>query len=291
MKSEERHEMETNVLAKWLVEAGNKVQPYTTHLGYGLLALVAAVVLWNLSSGVVGSKDQAGWDAYVVATLPGKFDAEQLKTVADSFAGKPVGELAQLGWADGQLTNACRSFLSDKKYATELLEDAEEIYVLLAADGGEGAIRGRAQLGHARVLELRGEIESAITAYNKVEGLFAELATARAKQLEELGTKDYSKWLAAAEGSRTASNLGAGGLPQFRPQDLGLPAEGSDPSSSANSEEFRKMLDRFQKEAPDEGTDRYEEPASDTETADESSVESGSESSAEAGPVEETPAP
>lgn len=262
MKSEERHEMETNVLAKFIVSTSEKVRPYTSYIVYGLLAVVAAWAIWSLSARGLGGRDQAAWDAYASATLPGKLEAENLKQTADEYAGRPVGELARIMWADRQLTEACFAYFSNKSASRERLEDAEQAYRTLLSGARDRAIRERAQFGIARVLEVRGEIDEAIEAYKKVTGSFSELATARVEELEKFKPVVDPTWLASAEGPALPAAVGSGARPPFRADDLQLPGgDAGAPTGPEETGDFLEMLNRLQSQLPEQqGPDRYEAP-------------------------------
>lgn len=260
MKSEERHDIEKNELAKLYDEASEKVGPYVSYIVYGLLAVVAIVFIVRLTSNSISSNEQQAWDSYTMATLPGRVDVDALKAAATQYAGETVGELAQLAWADSQLANGCQNFFSNKKQAVEQLDAALEEYKKIATSSADSNLRGRAQLGVAKTLEAKGDLTDAIAAYEKVTGAFSEIADERAKTLEELGAKDYASWLASAEGARRPSNFGRGARPDFSVDPLDLPGSDTSTGGVTGGEDFLEMLNRFQESAPDvEGPDRYEE--------------------------------
>lgn len=297
MKSEERHEIETNELAKMITGGSDKVAPYASYIIYGLLAIAAVWAILRLTSGSLNAKQMQKWDAYTIATLPGRFDAEQLKATATEYAGDEVGELAQIAWADSQLALGCQNFFTNKKQAMGQLDTALEEYKKLAASAQDKNLRGRAQLGVAKSLEAKGEITEAIAAYEKVTGAFSEMGDERAKNLVELDAAKYAGWLASAEGATRPTNFGAGSRPDFSADPLNLP--GSDPAAAGveGGEDFLEMLRRFQETAPDNGSDRYDADATgsstdgdamDSDTADSDADAPADESSADESTTDNT---
>lgn len=258
MKSEERHDIETNELAKLLMGGGNKVGPYVSFIIYGLLAVAAVWAIVRLTSGNMQAKQLQAWDSYTIATLPGRFDTEQLKSAAAQYAGEPIGELAQIAWADSQLSTGCQGFFSNKQQALESLDGALKEYQSLASSAGDKNLRDRAQLGIAKTLEAKGEITAAIAEYEKVTGPFSEMADARAKELEEINAADYADWLAVAQGATLPTGAGSRPRPNFSADPLDLP--GGDPTTGGvdGGEDFLELFDRYQESAPDK-PDQYDD--------------------------------
>ncbi len=261
MKSEERHDIETNELAKLFDKGRDQVGPYVSYIIYGLLAVGAIYGITRLTTGNMQAKQLEEWNTYIIATLPGRFDSEQVNLAAGEYSGTLVGELAQIARADSQLTAGCRNFFTNKKQAIKELNAALDEYKELATSAKDENLRGRAQLGVGKALEAKGEITEAIAAYEKVTGAFSEMADQRAEQLGDIQAATYADWLASAEGASRPTNFDRRSLPDFAADRLDLP--GDDPATSGvdGGEDFLEMLKRFQDAAPDvsDGPDRYEE--------------------------------
>lgn len=277
MKSEERHDLEMNYLAKYLMQFGEKIGPYASYIIYGGLALVAAWAIYSLSAGAVSSKDEAAWDSYSTALLPGRYDTQSLQATADKYAGKPVGDLAKMAWADGELSAGCQMYFSNKDIALERIDDALAAYETLATGNRDKLLKQRAQLGVAQALEAKGEIDKAIAAYGEVAGPYTELAEARIKTLEENNAADYAGWLATAVGSTRPTGFGGSSRPEFMADQLGLPEEGFPGAGETPGEDFLELLRKAQESLPEQGdtTDRYEseDAAADESATDEASSE------------------
>jgi hypothetical protein len=265
MKSEERHELEQNTLAKLLEQGSDKAAPYASYIIYGLLAVAAVWAIFRLTSSSMVAKKDAAWDAYTMAVYPFPADTDALRAAADQYKGKEVGEFAELAWADSQLAQGCRDYFTDKKGAMEALDNALKQYEDAAGRVKNPVVRSRAQFGAAKATEAKGEIAAAIAAYNKVTGVYSELADNRAEVLEEWKAQDVAGWLATAEGARRATGAAGGMMPEFSPDGLDLPSTDPAANTDAAAEDFFKTLDQFQKIAPGEpNSDRYDnkgEPA------------------------------
>ncbi len=297
MKSEERHEIETNELAKMITGGSDKVAPYASYIIYGLLAIAAVWAILRLTSGSLNAKQMQKWDAYTIATLPGRFDAEQLKATATEYAGDEVGELAQIAWADSQLALGCQNFFTNKKQAMGQLDTALEEYKKLAASAQDKNLRGRAQLGVAKSLEAKGEITEAIAAYEKVTGAFSEMGDERAKNLVELDAAKYAGWLASAEALCDLPTLAAAHGPTSPPTRSTCPAAIPLRLVWRAAKTFWKCSAASKKRLPDNGSDRYDADATgsstdgdamDSDTADSDAAAPADESSADESTTDDT---
>ena len=272
MKSEERHELETNSLAKLLEQTSDKLAPYASFIIYGLLAFAAIWAVVRLSTSRMQDQQLAEWNSYVGATLPGRLDEEKVRLTADSYTGKPAGDLAEMAWADAQMAQGCQQFFTNKKLANELLDKAQGAYEKLVESAHSEGLRQRAQLALARTLEAKCDIAKAIAEYEKVTGPYAELSKSRVEMLKDLDVEKYATWLASAEGAR---NMPAGGIsrPSFSPDALSLPGMQNGPDYDALFEKANAAAP----DAPAAGTEGdLELPAADDAT--------------ESAPADETPA-
>ncbi|MCC6491432.1 MAG: tetratricopeptide repeat protein [Pirellulales bacterium] len=218
MKTERRHELETNTLAHGLNDWGERLRPYSsTILGVvaALLVLYIGVSLWNSYQ---ESRDRAAWDAYQAAVIEGDADLSSLQRLANSedFAGTDVQEWALLGWADRQLLLASRMYLTDRDGAKEKLTNIVEIYKQFADSGSTVELRNRARLGLGRLQEMRGNLEEAKQQYQQVQGALSAVAAERIKALDSQRVQSTIDWLATATLPKPAPSKGPG-TPGDRP--------------------------------------------------------------------------
>ena len=260
MKSQERHELETNALAKFLATWAERIGPYSSHLLFGVLALVAVVAIWQLSKSAWSSRSAEGWDRVTAAIMEQRPDLDVLKVAGEEYSKSLEGQLAKLLVADSELNNASVEFLANKELAMTSLGTAERLYDELVKQGRDPLVIERAKFGQARVLEIKGKIPEAIEAYESLGGTFAQLGKTRAEFLAKIPAEEYSTWLFDAQGSIPRRSLGLGGPMDFGADPLHMP-EGQPPvSGPLFGDEFLRELEATQQQTPEAPRpDRYEE--------------------------------
>ena len=146
MDSRHRHELEQNLLAKWLVsQYEDWIRPNSSWLGYAVLGVLVAVAIiigtsrmnsWNLSS---------SWKQFYAALHSEQADAE-LELVAQSTSGI-VGAHARLALAQRQLTEGCGQVFINKREAIGLLEKAIASFQQVQKATSDSQILQQAGLG------------------------------------------------------------------------------------------------------------------------------------------------
>lgn len=261
MKTERRHELETNVLATSLAHGAERVMPY----GRGVLAaIIAAIVIagaWWYISVQNASQSAVAWDEYIQAVSTGTRDEQLLEDIAQQNAGTMVANWARLTLADWKLDAGTNRLLTDRAAAREQLREASEAFRALQSVN-EPSIQERAGYGLARAYEGMGELEKARTAYTELatkfpEGPFAAAAKTRAAKLDEHGTKEFYDWLAKYEPPATMS--GEPGTPGARPDFLKEPDAGTLNVPSSLTDPAMKL--------PALGVEPAAEPSGETESA------------------------
>ncbi len=269
MKTERRHDLETNELARRATVWIEKVKPYST-----LLVGVAVVLLgvWVISSvwgSIAASEDEAAWDAYGLAISSDDLEMVKMQRLAndDLYQGTRMQEWAFAAWADRQLYLATRQYLLDRTDAQERLQRIVGVYEQLATNAGEEQLRNRARFGLARVYELQNKLEKSGALYDQVQGDLQLLARLYADRLLTPEAKETYAWLETAKLPRRELK-GAPGTPGSKPVfDAELPDATTDPSK-LNLKTLEDILG-FPSNAP--ADDRYDseaEPATDAEDAD-----------------------
>ena len=260
MKTERRHELQTNTLAQEITLWSDKLRPYANVLigGVGvLLALYAVSTMWM---NYRGQRDVQSWDAYQMAVLDGDIELKDLQRIAagDEFAGTKMQEWAYVTWADRQLLLASQQYLSDREGAKKNLNEVAAVYEQFAQNGSDPEIRNRSRLGWARVNEMQDRLDEACRQYGLVEGAIGELAAKRAKELESKQTQEDIKWLATASLPKPARAAGAQSSaqrPGFEASTPAADAPGESPIDSSKS--LEDVLGSLG--AGSEETDRYGE--------------------------------
>lgn len=282
MKSERRHDLETNQLAIQVQDFLDRVKPYASQIALvivGLLALAYIGSLWRNSS---AKTEQDAWDAYTVASYSSDPELNSMKLLAENeeYSGTAVAEWAYLAWADRQLLLASQTYLTNRESTDQRLGSALEIYRNLAEDSTVTQVQDRARYGLAQVLEMQGEVEKAREAYSRVKGDLAASAKDRAKQLESNNVQEAVNWLATAELPKRPTPSTSGATTGARPS---FDAETPATTPAVNPLDDTRTLEEILGGSPETSTesDRYGEEGSEDAAAPEASQETGNDNAGE----------
>jgi hypothetical protein len=257
MKSEHRHELETNVLAHRLEKYIERFRPYLSQLAFGILALIAIIFLWSYISGQSAARRSGAWDVFNLAITSVPPNLDQLRQAAEENPGTNMQKLADLTWADGQLYRASQAFITNRAQANDMLNKAASAYQNVLQYSNNSEVVGRAHLGMARIYEMQDELKKAEAEYKMVQGPYAKYAQAQAERLAKPEAAEASAWLAKAQAPISRPPVGPGEqgkeLP-FSAGDLKLPGANAtvpapaEPGKSA-SETFDELLQKMQAES------------------------------------------
>lgn len=267
MKSEHRHDLETNELARHLAAWIEKIKPHSTLL-IGLVGVVLGLILiGQIWSAHAASQEKAAWDAYAMATNTVDPELVQLLRAAEEHPNTIMQEWAYAAWSDRQLQIAAQRYLIDRDAAQERILRVMGIYEALISDTRDQQILDRAHLGLARIYEMQNKLDDAQSEYRKVQGDMAELAEQRATQLESEEVQATCQWLAAVELPKLAPPSGPG-IPGERPSFEATPPAASGGESSIDmTKSLEELLgDDESTDAADGEKDRYAEEAGEAET-------------------------
>jgi hypothetical protein len=284
MKTQRRHELQTNTLAVTLAQWIEAVKPYSRA---GLALLVAAVVsvfAWGYLS-AQGSRRQAdGWNEYF-EVLTTRDPRERLGEIAEQYIGTPVGEWSRLTLADIQLDDGTNRLFVEKKDARDELRQAAEKYQAILIESHEPMLLQRATFGLARAHEALAAVDKAQDTLDKAReeylsiakkwpgSPYAAPAEARAKDLAQPDTKSFYDWLARYEPPRPLAR--EPGTPGVKPDFVKDPLEGggikfpslrgddSPPPNSSDEAADGPSTDAPIDQAGKPASDKPAEPASD----------------------------
>lgn len=201
MKTERRHDLETNSLASKLNEWIETLKPHLSLIFVAIAVILAISAFGSMLTSSSSAKEQAAWDAYAQAQSapdPEKQSLQELATSED-YIGTKMQEWAQLTWADHQLLLSSRSFLFDREASLRRLRNVIGIYNQLVSNASDAEIKDRAHFGRARVYELQNKLDKALTEYKSVVGDLSPIAEQRAKELESDTVKANCDWLATVD--------------------------------------------------------------------------------------------
>ncbi len=228
MKTERRHELQTNELANALAHWTEAAKPYGRALLAGVIALIVAIIVWGYIATQNRRHVADGWNDYFMAV--GMRDDQRLQDIAEQYGGTLVADWARLTIADWDLDNGTNRLLTDRSLAHDQLRDAEEKYSAILIGDAPNTIQERATYGLARALEASGELEKARSEYRSLAqkwpgSPFAAAAEARASDLDQLPTKQFYDWIAKYEPPKPLSQ--EPGTPGARPDFLKEPDTGT----------------------------------------------------------------
>ncbi len=229
MKSEHRHELQTNDLSKVL----DRTKPFLEAYGASILmALVGGIVLaigYYVWSNSTHSRREAGW-----AELAAAQSAEDFDTVVEDFPGTKVAFWAKLRSAESHLQSGIPQAFSNRAGALDSLEQAKTRFQELAdAPGAPPEVRERALFGLGRTLETLsdGNAQPAIDAYQKLvddfpESVYRTEAEARVTDLKTGSAQEFYAWFHKQNptpADRTRPSDIHGGIPGMNDLPVRLP--------------------------------------------------------------------
>ncbi len=198
MKSERRHELETNKLADWIGTKFELIVPYTRVIVGSLAGLFVLLIGYQIYSNQQQTAAGLAWRSYLEAitartqaSTAGGRDSiineqiDALEQVAISEAGTPAGQWALITQADLQLMRGSQALFTDRNEAKGLLEAAAANFTKVEELASRNAeLLERARLGLAQVLECQGKIDAAkakseLVAKTKPTTAYANLAADR----------------------------------------------------------------------------------------------------------------
>jgi tetratricopeptide (TPR) repeat protein len=264
MKAEERHKLETNVLADWIGQTIKDFKPYSRAVTTALVLLVlviAALILWPRyrDRGLASA-----WDAYYSALAADNY--AELEAIAADHPRTSVAHWSLVVAADARLATACMQLFTDKVSAAQELRRAIEDYTAVIDQSREPRLRERSLFGRARAYEAvsgsrqgEGELPKAIADYERVvaewpNGTYAPMA---GEQLKRLKTQDfkvfYDKFAAYSPKRPVSKEPGAG---------VKLPFDSSSLPDDASPSGFSQLLNLDDlKVTGGKTTGKKEEPA------------------------------
>jgi hypothetical protein len=271
MKTERRHELETNELARRATVWIEKVKPYSPQI---VSVVVVLLVIWVFSSvwgSFSSSQNEAAWDAYSLALNSRDLEMQNMRRLADdpTYAGTAVQEWALAAWADRQLALATREYFIDRDAAIKRMQNTVGTYETLATSAGDEQIRNRARFGLGRINEIQDNLDQAREQYDQVQGDLQPLARTYADRTLSPEVIEVYAWLSTAELPRHDLS-GGPGTPGSKPFFDAEPPDASD-STGINLKTLEDILG-ISSDAPAE--DRYgTEPAPADGSADDEAAE------------------
>ncbi|MFO0904420.1 MAG: hypothetical protein U0939_15555 [Pirellulales bacterium] len=322
MKSERRHELQTNELADWVGHQIDKIAPYSKAILGGIVAVVVAAIAFAIISYQQQTAAGLAWQSYLGALMERDVDSQvaNLEEVASREGNTPAGIWAQQTQADLDLDRASRMLFTNRDEALKVLDRAQKSYENVEQAAAKNpALLERARFGLGQVFECQGSLEKAKAKYEQVSkagtsDAFTKQAKKRLEAIQDPKVADFYAWFEKQKpapppprggrnlpgglgglGAPGAGGLGSGGLgdlpdrPDIKFPDFGAgdakPAE-EKPTEEKPTEE--KPADDKPAEAPAEKP-AAEKPAAEKPAAEKPAEEKPAEAPAEK-PAAEKPA-
>lgn len=238
MKSERRHELQTNTLADTLGHWLTDLRQYAPAAAATVGAAVVLAVVYFIISSRSASAERAAWRDYIQATAARFGAADRLGMVADQYDDYLGGQWARLTLADNKLQMGVDQLFHDRTAAKTSLESAIEEYSKLRAATHVSEMQARAILGMGRAYESLAKPDEAAKQYDEVvknfpNTEFADEARTRRADLDKPASKEFYAWFWSMRITPPNSQPGTPGFrPPFEMQSLpgDAPAGGTTPA-------------------------------------------------------------
>ena len=176
MKSDRRHELQTNTLADWLGKFIETYKPYARIVVglIGLLLLVAGGLSYQANRS--SAKQAEGWQDFYEA-MEGQRESV-LKELATRYTTTEVGLRATYSLANITYNEGLNKMYTDRDHAFDLLEDARDNFktVVMATTQKQGFLKRQAMFGWAQTLEATNDSQNAKKQYEALATNWPETA-------------------------------------------------------------------------------------------------------------------
>ncbi|HTU27514.1 MAG TPA: hypothetical protein VMF30_19045 [Pirellulales bacterium] len=257
MKTERRHELETNQLAHSLAHWVDAVRPFLNTILVLILAALVAIGIYTVAKSRSATANASAWNEYFAAL--GRIDGStrlKLEDLGEAHGGTPVGWWALCTAADLGLNEATNQLFRDKMLAQDILRSAADHYQTVLGQTSDPTLIKRASFGLAQAHECLGQITHAEEEYeaivNKWPGTpVAKAAEKRAKDLKRPETRQFYDWFAKQDigkritpgsnqpGLKSPFNLNM--LPDMPEGSSTPPADGAAPGSADASDPLKGL--------------------------------------------------
>ena len=222
MKSERRHELQTNYLADHLGTAVQTSRPYAMWVAIGIAAVVVLAIAYGIYTTQSAKANAEAWGDYYFNMGAG--DAEVFQQVAEDHPNTAAANWAMQAWADNQLLLGLDQIYTNRKQAETTLEGAIDAYEGIIKSARETELKNRASIGLAQSYEALGKLDEATRYYQQVTSSsqdgFAGLAAQRLAWIKSGEGKSFYDWFASVRSTPEA--------PPALPGDLSRPPQSPD---------------------------------------------------------------
>ena len=275
MKSERRHDLETNELAIRMQEWIDRLKPYASQIAIVLVGVLLLAYIATSLGGANIQKEEEAWTEFMLASYSTDPELRGMKLLAENeeFSKTAVPEWAYLAWANRQVLLSSQSYLADRANSLKRLETVQQVFQNLADNASSPQVQDRARFALAQVLEMLGMVDDAKSAYERVKGDLSPLAEARVEELSEPESAQAVEWLATTELPMQTPASTAGALSGTKPD---FEAEVPAALPSSNTLNTTRSMEDILSDALGPTTDqnRYDEATPEPSVPDSSAAES-----------------
>ena len=219
MKSQRRHELQTNYLADHLGTAVQTGKPYAMWVTIGLVAAIVLALGYGIYASQAAKANARAWGDYYFNIGAG--DAEVFQQVAEDHPGTAASQWAMQAWADNQLLLGLEQLYTNRKQGESSIQSAIEAYEGILKSSYEIELKSRAAMGLAQAYESLGKLDEATRYYQQVASSsldgFARLATQRIAWIKSGEGKSFYDWFASVRSNPAP--------PPALPSDLSRPPQ------------------------------------------------------------------
>lgn len=207
MKSEQRHELEKNVLADRIGNGIESAKPMLPII-FGTIAVVVVLALgWGWYSSVTRGQAAVAWTDYYfsldTSNDPASYfdltarDAEAFLEVADKFPSSPAGKWAFQTAGGRFLEQGIEALYRNRAEGEKLLNQAIESFEA-ATDSSEPVLQTKAHYGLGRAYEALSKLSEASKEYQQVveKASYEGLKEDAQKRLDYIASEDGKKFYA-----------------------------------------------------------------------------------------------
>ena len=208
MKTERRHELETNELSDWLTKFLNDIKPYSKLIT--AVAVLLAVGIFLFSFGAAQRRKSRGlaWaDLFAIqVNAANTFDpqakldyVDRLVDLADREKGSPVGAWALQYAGDISLALGSEMMWQDRAEAVQRFQAAVGNYESALTRANHDVLRQRALMGLAQANEALNDFSAAESNYQTIIERWPDTSVAtsageRIALLKQASTQEFYDW-------------------------------------------------------------------------------------------------
>ncbi len=199
MKSDRRHELETNVLANRLGAVIETGRPVGGLVLIGIVLIIVAALGYGAFTSWTHKANSEAWTEFY---LLDDGNAEAFNTVVESFPSSSAAPWARQAMGDSQLARGIDLLYTNRATGETMIGDAVTSYKAVLDSTYDNELRYKAMLGLAQAYESLGKLDDAIKQFEQVEkspapAAITKLARERIEWLRNDASKNFYRWFAS----------------------------------------------------------------------------------------------